>query len=387
MPSHNRPTQLLGGLSPTRFLRQRWQKAALLVRSAIDGFTGLLSPRELMALACKDEVQARVVIHQRSRWDVHHGPFRRSFFQRLPAHGWTLLVQDLNHVLPTARELLERFNFIPYARLDDLMVSYAPPGGGVGPHFDSYDVFLLQGLGKRRWRVSYQRDLELLPGAALKLLADFRVEQEWVLHPGDMLYLPPACAHDGVAIEPCMTYSIGFRAPAWQELAVEFLSFLQDRITLDGLYADPGLRPSAHPARLGRGIVRAAAERLNRIRWRESDVERFLGCYLTEPKPYVRFHPPARALSLHAFCAQARRRGVTLALRSQMLYAGKELFINGECEALDGAAGTRLRELADSRILDGSALEPDELLERLYGWYRAGYLELRGASGRKTGAG
>lgn len=371
---------LLGGLTPRRFLERHWQKRPLLVRNAIAGFAGLLGPDELMALACRDEVEARVVIRRAGRWEVRHGPFQPRFFRRLPARGWTLLVQDVNHFVAAGRELLQRFDFIPYFRLDDLMLSYAPAGGGVGPHFDSYDVFLLQGLGHRRWAVSRQRDLALVPDAPLKLLADFSAEEEWILGPGDMLYLPPAWAHDGVAQDHCMTYSIGFRAPGWQELAVQFLAHLQDRLALDGRYADPGLRPAAHPARLGQPLLREAARRLGGIRWSQADMRRFLGCYLTEPKPHVFFTPPRRALSLHAFAQRALRSGLALSLKTQMLYDGNAIFVNGESVAL-GSAGSaarrmraRLRELADTRRLQPSPADPAELLAQLYAWYRAGYL-------------
>jgi 50S ribosomal protein L16 3-hydroxylase len=385
MRRHDRPTPLLGGLSPRRFLARHWQKRPLLVRGAGDRLTGLLTPSELIALACRDEVESRVVIRRGRRWEVHHGPFEPRFFRRLPARNWTLLVQDVNHFVAEGRALLQCFDFIPYARLDDLMVSYARPGGGVGPHFDSYDVFLLQGSGHRSWRISSQRDLALLADAPLKLLADFHPEQEWVLGPGDMLYLPPECAHDGVAADECMTYSIGFRAPAWQELGVQFLVHLQDRLDLHGSYADSGLEPTARPARLGSDLVHATRERLDRIRWSQAEVVRFLGCYLTEPKPHVVFEPPGRALSLHAFTRRALQTGVALALKSQMLYDGAEMFINGEHLRIDPggrlsrAVRTRLRELADTRRLQPCREDPAALFEQLHAWYRAGYLSLGGA--------
>ena len=382
MGRHDRPTPLLGGLAPRRFLSRHWQKRPLLVRGAVAGFSGLLTPSELIALACNDEAQSRVMVRRGRRWEVHHGPFEPRFFRRLPARGWTLLVQEVNQFIAQGRALLQRFDFIPYARLDDLMVSYAPPGGGVGPHFDSYDVFLLQGLGRRAWRVSRQRDLTLRPDTPLKLLADFRAEREWVLEPGDMLYLPPAWAHDGVAADDCMTYSIGFRAPAWQELAVEFLSHLQDRVALRGLYADPDLRPTTHPGRLGRDMIGAAQERLASIRWSQAEVVRFLGCYLTEPKPHVFFRPPRPALSLHAFTQRALLAGVSLAPKTHMLYDGSTVFINGESVRVEAGAGTlraRLRELADARQLHPHGENPPALFEQLYAWYRAGYLKFGGA--------
>jgi 50S ribosomal protein L16 3-hydroxylase len=368
-------THMLGGITPRRFLSRHWQRHPLLVRQALPEFAGMLTPRDLMRLASREDAQARVVVRQGRRWTVHHGPFPARFFKGLNGAAWTLLVQDVNHFVARARALLQRFDFVPYARLDDLMISYAPPGGGVGPHFDSYDVFLLQGSGHRRWRLSAQRDLTLVPDAPLKLLARFKPGQEHILEPGDMLYLPPGYAHDGVAVDECMTYSIGFRAPAWHELAVQFLTYLQDHVQLDGLYSDPGLQPTARPARLSRDMVRTAVARLGGVRWNESDVRRFLGCYLTEPKPHVFFTRPQAPLSRAVFQRRARRFGVVLDPRTQMLYAGRQVFVNGECsEAGDCAAW--LQRLADRRTLPASDDSAPHLTELLYGWYRAGHLHV-----------
>lgn len=372
-----RPSRhLLGGLTPARFLATHWQKKPLLVRQAIEGFRGLLDPNALMRLAQRDDAESRLVIHRKSGWEVHHGPFAATAFTRLPKTGWSLLVQDVNHFLPCARQLLSRFDFAPHARLDDLMVSYAPPGGGVGPHFDSYDVFLLQGLGKRRWQVSRQRDLTLVPDAPLRLLADFRAEQEWVLETGDMLYLPPSYAHDGVAVDHCMTYSIGFRAPSWQELATQFLAWLQDDVQLDGMYADPDLRPARSPGRVPDEMVERTLAALSRIAWDRPAVSRFLGCYLSEPKPHVFFDPPQPPLSLQNFARRAGAQGVSLHARTRMLHLDGDLYINGERERMPPSAAARLRSLADQTWLAPADDYPIALIDRLYQWYRAGFLEI-----------
>lgn len=181
---------LLGGLTPQQFLRDYWQKKPLLIRQAIPKFEGLLNPQQLIDLACSEEAQARIVTQRQGKFDLRHAPFTHDDFTNFGKAQWSVLVQGVNHFLPDATELIKRFNFIPHARLDDLMVSYAPKGGGVGPHFDIYDVFLLQGYGHRRWQISTQDDQTLIEGAPLRILKDFRVEQEWVLEPGDMLYLP-----------------------------------------------------------------------------------------------------------------------------------------------------------------------------------------------------
>src|SRR5437764_10972979 len=245
--------QLLGGLSGEKFLSHIWQKQPLLVRKAIPGFKGVVQAPELFALSSRHDVESRLVSRRRGSWHLEQGPFSRTQIARLPRSGWTLLVHGLNLELPEADALLRRFRFLPYARLDDVMVSYAAAGGGVGPHFDSYDVFLLQGEGRRRWRVGRQRDLALKPDLPLKILARFRPEDEWLLGPGDMLYLPPAVAHDGIALDVCSTYSIGFRAPSAHEVAIAFLDWLRDRVAMDGCYSYPELAPETDPARIERG--------------------------------------------------------------------------------------------------------------------------------------
>ncbi|MBI2311085.1 MAG: cupin domain-containing protein [Betaproteobacteria bacterium] len=364
----------LGGLSIAGFLRRHWQKQPLLVRDALPGFGAMLEPRDLMALAACEEAESRLVTVRRGKWEVRHGPFTLGTFDRLPARGWSLLVQGVNHFLPEADALLRRFDFIPYARLDDLMVSFAPPGGGVGPHFDSYDVFLLQGSGRRRWQISGQRDRALVKDAPLRILRRFRPEQEWVLDPGDMLYLPPRYAHDGIAATDCMTYSVGFRAPSHQELATRFLAHLDDRIRIEGMYADPGLRAARRPARIPPDMLRSVSKVLKRIRWRDSDIVEFLGCFLTEPKPHVYFRRPARPASPRAFLDRVRRHGARLDLKTLMLFTPSALFINGEKAAAGHAARGTLSRLADARCLPpGSALATDEA-DLLYRWYRDGYI-------------
>ena len=364
-----------GGPTAAAFLRRHWQKAPLLARDALVDCAGIVQRKALLALAQRDDLESRLVRREGRRWQVRHGPFSPRDFRRLPRTGWTLLVQGVNHALPAAQKLLERFAFIPYARLDDVMVSYAPPGGGVGPHFDSYDVFLLQGEGRRRWRVSRQRDLDLVADAPLRILRRFRPDREWITRPGDLLYLPPRFAHDGVALDDCITYSVGFRAPGAQELGTRFLEYLQEELRLDGLYEDRGLRPARRPARLDDGMVRRMLSMLRRIRWSDGDAVRFLGRYLTEPKSHVVFARPRRPLSGRAFAAQAAGRGVRLAGPTRMLFRGGTIYINGEAHRPGVPAGERLSRLADRRSLPPARFDR-ELLDLLYPWYRAGYIEI-----------
>ncbi|MET0581993.1 MAG: cupin domain-containing protein [Pseudoxanthomonas sp.] len=365
---------LLGGLTAREFLRRHWQKAPLLVRQAVPGFAGLLDFPAMAAAAQRDDCESRLVLREGRNWSVEQGPFPASRLRRLPARGWTLLVQGVEQFSDEARRLLARFDFIPTSRLDDLMVSFAPDGGGVGPHFDSYDVFLLQGPGTRRWRVSRQRDLALRENAPLKILRRFRAQGEALLSPGDMLYLPPQYAHEGVAVGDCYTYSIGFRAPSHRELASEFLMFLEERLRLPGRYADPDLLPQEGPARIAPATVERIRSALQGIRWNRADIVAFIGSYLTEPKAQVRFSPPGRPLATAAFARAARRDGVRLVPASQMLYADSHVFINGESVPMPKSAGV-LRRLADSRHASAPAMDRDrELAGHLYQWYRAGYI-------------
>ena len=289
---------------------------------------------------------------------------------RAGASGWTLLVNGVNHHCAGAEKLLRRFAFVPQSRLDDLMVSYAVPGGGVGPHFDSYDVFLVQGEGRRIWRLARARRFALQPGAPLKLIADFRPEEELLLEPGDLLYLPPGWGHDGVALDACLTCSVGLRAPGGAELAAGFLDYLHERGLRDAPYRDPGLRPATRPARIGTDMVVFAARQLGRIRWKRADVEDYLGRYLSTPKPSVVFKgATARRLDLS-------RCEAILDPKTQMLYRGARFFVNGESFVPRRRQRAALAALADRRRLPGSRLVRAGLARLIYDWIRSGFLRL-----------
>ncbi len=370
------PYALLGKLSAQEFLRDYWQKKPLLIRQAIPRFRDLVTRQQIVSLACSDEAQARLITQQRGKFTLRHAPFSASDFKALGGKSWTVLVQDINHHLPAAMQLLRQFNFIPHARLDDLMVSFAAKGGGVGPHFDSYDVFLLQGSGHRRWQISGQPDHELIENLPLRILKNFKAEQEWVLEAGDMLYLPPHYAHNGVAEDDCITYSIGFRAPAYQELAEQFLIYLQDRINVDGNYTDPALALQRHPSEISTAMLHQVGKVIKNIRWDKQDIANFLGCYLSEPKAHVFFDAPEHPLSSSQFQRAVKKNGVTLNLKSQLLCHGKSLFMNGETCQVSTVIYPPLRELADQRELPASANYPAELTELLYQWYLDGYIIL-----------
>jgi len=360
----NQALTLLGGLTPSEFLAEYWQKKPLLIKNAMPDFTGLLSPDDLAGLACEEDVQSRIAQIKSGKWLVKNGPFDEAIFSKLPNKNWTLLVQSVNHYLPEAADLLAQFDFIPHARLDDLMVSYAPDGGGIGAHVDSYDVFLLQGSGRRNWKISNQTDLSLIEDAPLKILKNFKPEQEWILEAGDMLYLPPQIAHLGTAVgEDCMTYSIGFRAPKEQELMHEFLSYLQDDLTLkktQNLYSDPDLQLQKHSAEIGDAMINQVSAMLQKITWDKKTVADFLGKYLTEPKPDV-FFEPENALSKKQFLARLQRKTLRLDLKSQLLFTNDVFYLNGEKLLVDSALIEPLKDFADNRYLD-----KDHLAESLY---------------------
>lgn len=363
---------LLGGLTPRQFLEEYWQKKPLLIRQAVPGFTGVLSRDELFDLACDPDVESRHVSRHGEEWRLERGPQTRGRL-RGKRNPWTVLVQGVNLWVPEGDRLLHHFDFIPQARLDDLMISYAVDGGGVGPHFDNYDVFLLQGMGQRRWLISDQDDRTLVEGAPLRILQDFHPTHDWVLDPGDMLYLPPHWAHNGIAIGECTTYSIGFRSPTAQELGAEFLGWLQERLDLQGLYADPDLQPQAHSAEIAPRMIDQIEGMLARIRWSRRDVAEFVGEYLTEPKAHVFFDPPEDPLTRMAFERAVATCGYALDPRTLLLFSEAGFHLNGEAVAVAAELSPLIVELADRRRIGATSNHPPALLELLYAWYCDGF--------------
>ncbi len=380
------PTPLLGGISPQTFMRRYWQKKPLLIRQAVPGVEPPLDRAALFALAAEEEVESRLIVQRlpgaepRARkaaadaeagWRLSHGPFTRRQLPPLTQPGWTLLVQGLDLHVPAATELLQRFRFVPDARLDDLMISYATEQGGVGPHFDSYDVFLLQVHGTRRWRIGPLKDASLQPDVPLKILTNFEPEEEWVLEPGDMLYLPPRWAHDGIAQGgECMTCSIGFRVPEATELAREVLIRWMEGMESPEkpqLYKDPGQPATVTPGRVPESLQDFAADAVARALKDPEALRTALGEIMTEPKPRVWFHPGE---PLPEGC------GVRLDARTRMVYDDKRVFANGESWRAAGKDARHLRLLADQRWLDARtvAQASDALRELLHQWSEDGWL-------------
>lgn len=361
----DQPLTLLGGLTPRQFMQGYWQRKPLLIRRAIPGFKPSLSISDIRKLVRREEVESRLIWREAGRWHMKTGPF-----SRLPAAtrpDWTLLAQSVDLHDDATAALMHSFRFISDARLDDAMISIATDGGGVGPHFDSYDVFLLQGYGKRRWRISQQPDLSLEPDLPLKILADFRPEEEYELEPGDMLYLPPHAAHDGVAIGDCMTISIGFRAPTQAVLASGMLEAANDQIManlgdtggmygnpvingpiLSATYKDRGIPATDTPASIPQPLVEATLAAIRKVRFDHALASRFLGQWLTEPPQNAYFEPGDGSTDVTGGVPRTGR--LVLDRCTRMMYRDRELFINGE--VAPAAATKALRQLANLRELD-----------------------------------
>lgn len=372
----DQPLPLLGGLSAQQFMRRHWQKKPLLIRQAVPDMVPPIARTELFDLAELEDVESRLIRHGKSGWALRHGPFARRALPSLKQPAWTLLVQgvDLHH--QGVHELLQRFRFVPDARLDDLMISYASDGGGVGPHFDSYDVFLLQAQGRRRWSIGRQRDLRLQPDVPLKILAQFEPEQTFILEPGDMLYLPPRYAHDGVAVGgDCVTYSIGLRSPAAAPLGADLLARIaeaqadavQDAAAQAAVhYRDPSQPALANPAAMPAALQAFAREAVLAV-MRDGDViDRALGESMTEPKPTVWFDQGEPPSGLN---------GIALDRRTRMLYDARHLYINGESFRASGRDAKLMRRLADQRMLGARdlATASDDALALLSDWCEAGW--------------
>lgn len=370
------PPHPLAQIGIERFLKRHWGRRPLLLRGALPGLRPPLTPAALWSLAARDDVDARLVSSFGGRWNMTGGPLLKRPRQ---ARDWTVLVNGANLYSAAADRLLQRFAFVPYTRIDDLMVSYAVPGGGVGPHFDSYDVFLIQVAGRRRWRYGAQKNLTLRAGLPLKILEQFEPEYDVVLEPGDMLYLPPHVAHDGIALDECMTCSVGFRAPRVDEILREFLFEAADAAHGKGRIAEAVRRPTRHPAALSAELLGDVARTVAGIRFSESDVRRFTGRFFSEPKPSVVFDP-VRALSAARFRSQAAGRGMRLDPRSRLLYAGREFYINGETVRVERRVRAALAAFADRRSVSGAGAAPlfedDGFAAVLYEWYRAGWIQI-----------
>jgi 50S ribosomal protein L16 3-hydroxylase len=350
----------LGQIGVRRFLREHWQRRPLLVRQALPGFAPPLSPDELAGLALEDEVESRIVLERgrRGPWELRNGPFTAADFARLPKTRWTLLVQAVDQWVPEVHALRAHFDFLPAWRFDDIMISYAPDQGGVGPHFDRYDVFLLQGLGRRRWRIG-PACTDATPcrsDTSLRILREFETLEEHVLEPGDMLYIPPGVAHWGIAEGECMTFSLGFRAPSHAEILVDLANGAAERLEEGRRYADPPLRPRAQDGEIPAAALKHVQRVLRELAGDTELQREWFGRYMTQRKyPELDITPDSVPADLRAWL----KGGGVLDRHpaSRFAWSGTgpfALFVDGEMLACDDGALARL--LSSDRPLDARAL-------------------------------
>ena len=396
----NQPLSLLAGLTPAQFMRRHWQKKPLLVRQAIAGYQPFLSRAALARLASREEVESRLIVQKDQGWTLKKGPFPARSLPPLNQEGWTLLVQGVDLHEPAGHALLQQVRFVPDARMDDLMISFATPGGGVGPHFDSYDVFLFQASGRRRWKIGKQKDFSLQPGMPLKVLQNFEADEEFVLEAGDMLYLPPRYAHDGMAeasIGPdgkpadCMTYSIGFRCPVEGELTSDLLHRLAEmgedaaqsgdeesegaRAVPQRMYRDPAQPATETPAAMPVGLADFARQAVLDALKDPLALACALGESMSEPKPGIWFDEVEQPWDGEA--AKAGQTGIALDARTRMMYDSDHLFINGESYRAKGADAALMQRLANQRYLAASDLRKASkgAIALLGDWHEAGWLQ------------
>ena len=371
------------------FLRDYWQKQPLLIRNPWQSWANPLDPDELAGLACEESVEARLITQTRETWQAENGPFPESRFGELGGAPWTLLVQAVDHHVPEVAALIEPFRFVPNWRIDDVMVSYATDGGGVGPHFDQYDVFLIQGLGRRRWQIGGLCDdaSELLPHDDLRLLANFEVSHEWVLEPGDILYVPPRFAHNGVAVgDDCMTYSIGFRAPSRSELIGNWCDDLLEEMGDDDRYGDPGLVAQSNPGEISPGALAGLHAMITEKLSDPEAFARWFGRYTSTRKyPDMDWHPqePLGIEQLRELLSQGAPLLRNPASRFSFVrgQAGAVLlFVDGECFECAGVVGALAERLcAGDRIEVGAeAVKSDAALELIAALFNQGSVGFEG---------
>jgi 50S ribosomal protein L16 3-hydroxylase len=373
----NTALTLLGGLTPEQFMKRHWQKKPLLIRQAVPNMKPLIDRAGLVGMVESEEVESRLIVRKGAQWSLKTGPMARKSLPSFKTPDWTVLVQGVDLHNDAVHALLQQFRFVPDARLDDLMISYATDGGGVGPHFDSYDVFLLQAHGQRKWRIGRQKKFELQEGVPLKILKRFEPEEEFVLNSGDMLYLPPGYAHDGVALGECMTYSVGFRAPKSAELASELLMGLSEEVaeasegSADALYQDPQQMAAIQDASVPQALQQFAAQAVVKALKDPQLLNCLLGESLTEPKPSVWFDAPDLD-DLPSFVWPTQ---VHLDRRTKMLFDAKHIFINGESYRAAGQDAKLLRKLANEKSLSAkqAAQLSHNAAELMQAWWEEGW--------------
>ncbi len=347
----DRKNHILGKISNDVFLKKYWQKKPLLIRDAIKNFKSPITEKDLFRIAQNENAISRLIEFKRGIWQVKYGPFKKLDRPKKINTPWTILVQNINHHLPFAESFLNLFKFIPYARLDDLMVSFATKKGSVGPHFDSYDVFLFQAKGEREWKISEQKKFSLDKKSAIKIITNFKTKNTWALKPGDLLYLPPNVGHWGISqSDDCLTYSIGFRAPGTFEIQSKFLDFIQDNLITNknDLYKDPNLNLQKNPAEINSNMIKKIQQIVNRLRWNANSINNFIGQLLTEPIEGAVFET-SKSMTLEIFIKDLVKKPLKLNPKTRMLFIKNNFYINGEQIETDKKSIMYLKQLANDR--------------------------------------
>ncbi len=371
------------------FLRDSWQTQPLLIRNLWESWENPLDPDELAGLACEEGVEARLICATHDALKAEHGPFPQSRFSQLGKQPWTLLVQAVDQHVPQVAALLDPFRFEPNWRIDDVMVSYAADGGGVGPHFDQYDVFLIQGLGRRRWQIGAlcDDDTALLPHDDLRLLANFEATDEWILEPGDILYVPPRFAHNGVAVgDDCMTYSIGFRAPSRSELIGNWCDDLLEEMTDDDRYRDPGLAAQDNPGEISPNAITALHAMISEKLGDQAAFARWFGRYNSARKyADLDWQPdePIAVDELRSLLGQGQPLIRNPASRFSFVRGDAGLvllFVDGECIECSGEIAELAEQIcARDRIeVDAGLVESDAAMELIAGLFNQGSIAFEG---------
>ncbi|APG61559.1 cupin [Sphingorhabdus lutea] len=369
------------------FLRYYWQKKPCLIKNPWTAWQNPLAPDELAGLACEAEVESRLIVHENNGIYVENGPIEEARFSLLGQKSWTLLVQAVDHHVPDVAALIRPFRFIPDWRIDDIMVSIAADGGGVGAHYDQYDVFLIQGLGRRKWQVGQACDEKtpLLPHEHLRLLADFHVTDEWVLDAGDILYVPPGVAHNGVAIgDNCMTYSIGFRAPSTGELIGNWSDDILGQLTDDERYCDPQLLRQENAGEITPVAIQALHHLVQQKLNDSAAFATWLGEYLSAAKYADMDWRPEHPMNLDeikAYIEQGEKICRNAASRFLFIHAADNaenvtLFVNGHAYQCSGETAHFAKHICanDNFILDHVYAKNDAIMAICHDLFSSGHL-------------
>lgn len=378
-----KPLTQIAELPVQKFMTEHWHLKPYLFRQAFPRFEPLCDLDIIAEMASDEDIESRLIQHSKIGWTLEHGPFDE--LPSMKKKAWTVLIQGIDHHLPEAYDLLQLFRFIPDARLDDVMLSLASDGGGVGPHYDSYDVFLLQMHGKRRWKIGPLHDKELEDGLPLKILKNFEPTEEFVLEPGDMLYLPPNYGHDGIAEGTCCTLSIGFRAPTQAEVLSGILRDIADQIEQDPtmtqtLFSDPARGLQKNPAEIPDDLLNFGRDLIQQFSAQSPQIQRSMGIMLTEPKPHVYYVNNTEDQETHEIISVLGERGIALSMKTKMLFKGEGFFINGDAvNPTDALTVKQLQMLANQREMEPTdaveALKNPEFQYFLIGFAKAGWVE------------